>query len=148
MPGGDCRVGAMMNDPLHDSSMTPPPSGMVKPSEGGLVTLVMDLSGMENISVAVPTDEWRNLISGYKLMPAHERAGIKESIRRGVKVSPFPTDGQTLMDEKLQRRCDTFVTDCILLAAMAEVLGKDTFAGTALKAVTVQAGNAVKGKLN
>lgn len=76
------------------------------------------------LMLAMPRSEWLKLVSDFVKMPADERQRMGVSIRDAVAESPFPTDGEAL-SPKLQRKCDVFVNDCILLAALAEALDSD-----------------------
>ncbi len=74
------------------------------------------------LMLAMPRAEWLKLVSDFVRMPADERQRMGVSIRDAVAESPFPTDGDALTPA-LQRKCDVFVNDCILVAALAEALG-------------------------
>ncbi len=74
------------------------------------------------LMLAMPRSEWLKLVSDFVRMPADERQRMGVSIRDAVAESPFPEDGEPLTP-KLQRKCDVFVNDCILVAALAEALG-------------------------
>ncbi|RYG59076.1 MAG: hypothetical protein EON60_11515 [Alphaproteobacteria bacterium] len=74
------------------------------------------------LMLAMPRAEWLKLVSDFVRMPADERQRMGVSIRDAVAESPFPAEADA-MTPKLQRKCDVFVNDCILVAALAEALG-------------------------
>ncbi|PZP40391.1 MAG: hypothetical protein DI585_00985 [Pseudomonas fluorescens] len=85
-----------------------------------MVTLrvTLNVAGQE-LALGLPRNEWLKLVSDFVRMPADERQRMGVSIREATAASPFPADGEPLTP-RLQRKCDTFVNDCILLAALAE----------------------------
>ena len=74
------------------------------------------------LMLAMPRAEWLKLVSDFVRMPADERQRMGVSIREAVAESPFPPEGEAFTP-KIQRKCDVFVNDCILVAALAEALG-------------------------
>lgn len=126
----------------------PAPTTSVAFDESQMVTVHMHLQhpGHE-LSLAVPRVEWTKLVSDFTKMRADERQRVGASIRQAVAVDPFPTDG-TPLDAKLQEVCDIFVNDCILLAALAEVVGPRVLTETAVDRYKLVHGNMVKPRLN
>ncbi len=105
-----------------------------------MVTLRMRLNvdGQE-LALGMPRNEWLKLVSDFVRMPADERQRMGVSIRTATAESPFPGDGHVLSPRE-QRRCDTFVNDCILLAALAEATTARILLDTAVETFQVVPG--------
>ncbi|NBV54905.1 MAG: hypothetical protein EBR79_04235, partial [Proteobacteria bacterium] len=101
----------------------------------------------QNLALAMPQAEWQDLVQNFARMPADERQRIGNSIRSATAHNPFPTNGAPL-GSKQQKQCDTFVSDCILLAALAQATSTRVFLETALASFKLTHGNLVKPKLN
>jgi hypothetical protein len=99
------------------------------------------------LQLAIPNGEWVKLVSGFVKMPADERQRVGASIRAAVAVDPFPADGGPL-DADRQHACDTFVNDCILLAALAETVGPRVLTDTVVERYELVRGNRIKGRFN
>ncbi|MBI1309118.1 MAG: hypothetical protein GC129_04605 [Proteobacteria bacterium] len=113
-----------------------------------MVTLQMKLVVEGHaLTLALPEAEWRKLVRDFAHMPADERQRVGASICNATAQDPFPLDGQPL-DPKGQQKCDAFVSDCILLAALAETVGKRVLADTAVEGYQLVYGNLVKPRLN
>lgn len=107
---------------------------------GDMVTLRVRLNvAGQDLALAMPRSEWLKLVSDFVRMPADERQRMGVSIREATAVSPFPADGSVLTP-RLQRRCDVFVNDCILLAALAEATSPRILLDTAVEEVTLTPG--------
>lgn len=110
----------------------------------------LNVAGQE-LALGLPRSEWLKLVSDFVRMPADERQRMGVSIRMATAESPFPADGQMLRAPD-QRRCDVFVNDCILLAALAEATSPRIFLDTAVEEVTLTPGlpdlGSLKGALN
>ena len=120
-------------------------AGVLEPA---MVTLQVRLSSAEHeLALALPAQEWTKLVSDFKRMPVDERGRVGQSIRMAAAENPFPSDGRA-MDLKLQEKCDAFVSDCILLAALAEAVGGRVLLETAVDKYKISKGNLVKGRLN
>jgi hypothetical protein len=103
------------------SSLIPDESGSYMPD---MITVRLGLrQGSQQAALAVPKAEWLKLVSDFVKMPADERQRVGVSIREAVAVNPFPQDGSELTP-KMRRVCDTFMSDSLLLAALAEAVGK------------------------
>ena len=117
-----------------------------------MVTLRLRLNvpGQE-LALGMPRSEWLKLVSGFVRMPADERQRMGVSIREATAVSPFPALGDTLTPGQ-QSVCDTFVNDCILLAALAEATSERIFLDTAVETMALTPGlphlGSHKGALN
>lgn len=103
------------------------------------------------LALAVPRPEWLKLVSDFMKMPADERQRVGVSIREAVVDDPFPVDGSPVTPA-MQHKCDVFVNDCILLAALAETVGSRIMLDTAVETYKVVSGlpqmAARKGKMN
>lgn len=114
------------------------------------VRVRLNVPGQE-LALGLPRNEWLKLVSDFVRMPADERQRMGVSIREATAESPFPTEGE-LMTPRLQRRCDVFVNDCILLAALAEATTPRILLDTAVEEVTLAPGlpnlGGPKGALN
>jgi hypothetical protein len=103
------------------------------------------------LMLAMPRAEWLKLVSDFVKMPADERQRVGVSIREATAEDPFPTDGEVLTP-KQQRKCDVFVNDCILLAALAETVGERILLDTAVEGYKVVPGlpdlGRMKGRFN
>lgn len=119
---------------------------------GDMVTLRVRLNveGQE-LALGLPRSEWLKLVSDFVRMPADERQRMGVSIREATAESPFPAEGE-IMTPRLQRRCDVFVNDCILLAALAEATSPRIYLDTAVEEVRLTPGlpdlGGLKGALN
>lgn len=113
-----------------------------------MVTLnvVLHTAGHE-LTLAVPEVEWKELLNNFKRMQVDERQRVGVSIRNAVAQNPFPLEPRAMMPSE-QERCDAFVSDCILVAALAEVAGKRVLEDTAVGSYTVTRGNLVKPRFN
>lgn len=113
-----------------------------------MVTLQVRLHCAEHeLALALPSHEWVKLVSDFKRMPVDERGRLGDSIRMAAAENPFPRDGSA-MDLKTQEKCDIFVSDCVLLAALAEAVGPRVLMETAVDNYRIMKGNMVKGRLN
>jgi hypothetical protein len=105
------------------------------PDMGDDVNLSRVLAGLDMLTVrmtlrqaghelmlAMPRAEWLKLVSDFVKMPADERQRVGVSIREATAVDPFPVDGSPVA-AKDQPKCDVFLNDCVLLAALSEALG-------------------------
>lgn len=128
------------------NSDTPMPSAAF--AELPMVTLKMSLihAGHE-LALALPEVEWTNLVSNFVKMPADERQRVGASIRHATSEDPFPMDGSPVGPAD-QEKCDVFVSDCILLAALAEASGKRVLTETVVDKYQIVRGNLVKGHFN
>lgn len=113
-----------------------------------MITLRMSLvhAGHE-LALALPEVEWTNLVSHFVRMPADERQRVGAGIRMATSQDPFPMDGSPVLP-KDQEKCDTFVSDCILLAALAEATGKRALSETVVDQYQIIRGNLVKQRLH
>lgn len=91
------------------------------------------------LSVGLPKAEWLKLVSDFVKMPADERQRLGVSIRDAVAASPFPADGEPVTP-KLRRQCDTFMNDSLLLAALAETVGKRILLDTVVEDYAILSG--------
>jgi hypothetical protein len=99
------------------------------------------------VALAVARPEWLGLISHFTRMPADERMRVGHSIQTAVARNPFPEDG-TVLSQAQQAQCDSFISDCVLLAALAEATTSRVLQGTAVAAYKISRGNAIKAKLH
>ena len=119
---------------------------------GDMLTLRvrLNVAGQE-LALGLPRSEWLKLVSDFVRMPADERQRMGVSIREATAASPFPAEGG-LLTPRQQRRCDVFVNDCILLAALAEATSPRILLDTAVEEVTLAPGlpslGGPKGALN
>jgi hypothetical protein len=115
-----------------------------------MLTLILDLNGDKDgpgLTLALPKAEWLGLVSNFTRMPPLERTRVGHSIQAATAHNPFPKNGQALSPTE-QQACDTFVSDCVLLAALAEATSTRVLQGTAVATYSLKAGNAVKAQLN
>lgn len=115
-----------------------------------MLTLTLDLTGEAGgpgLALALPKAEWLGLVSNFTRMPPLERTRVGHSIQAATAQNPFPTHGEALSPAQ-QQACDTFVSDCVLLAALAEATSVRVLQGTAVATYSLKAGNAVKAQLN
>jgi hypothetical protein len=116
--------------------------------ESQMVTVHMQLHAAgHELALAVPHLEWTKLVSDFVKMPADERQRVGSSIRSATAESPFPEDGHGLSAAE-QEKCDAFVNDCILLAALAEAVGPRVLTETAVEKYSVAKGFSLKQRLN
>lgn len=110
------------------------------PHAADMITLTVQLAhpGHE-LMLSMPRAEWLKLVSDFVKMPADERQRVGVSIRDATAMDPFPVDGEVLTP-KQQRKCDVFVNDCILLAALAEAVGGRILLDTTVEAYKVTSG--------
>lgn len=85
------------------------------------VRMTLRQAGHE-LMLAMPRAEWLKLVSDFVKMPADERQRVGVSIREATAEDPFPVDGSPVAPQD-QPKCDVFLNDCVLLAALAESLG-------------------------
>lgn len=117
-------------------------------AEPPMVTLRMNLTHAgHELALAVPEIEWTNLVNNFVKMPADERQRVGASIRHATSQDPFPEDGSPVGPQD-QERCDAFVSDCILLAALAEATGERALTETVVDKYQIIRGNLVKNRLN
>jgi hypothetical protein len=131
---------------------SPLASGSPLLAPASMVTLRITLVSVgsapgQELALALPQPEWTKLISDFIKMPADERQRVGSSIRQATAHSPFPASGNPLSPQQ-QEQCDAFVSDCILLSALAEVNGPRMLQGTAMHTYTVLTGNHIKTRLN
>lgn len=118
------------------------------PFELPMVTVEFVLADpSHSVAVVVPAPEWEKLVSGFKHMPVDERQRFGSSIRSATASDPFPANGMP-MDVARQEVCDTFISDCILLAALAEAAGARVLTETTVDSYRVVRGNAAKQGFN
>lgn len=109
-----------------------------------MLTLLVTLQGQgHQLALAVAKPEWLGLVSHFTRMPPLERTRVGHSIQAATAHSPFPADGAALSPAEAAA-CDTFVGDCVLLAALAEATSPRVLQGTALASYRLQAGNSAK----
>jgi hypothetical protein len=111
------------------------------------VTLHGDGAAAPELGLAVTKPEWLGLVSHFTRMPADERARVGHSIQAALAHSPFPAHGGALSRAE-QAACDTFVSDCVLLAALAEATTPRVLNGTAIATYRLNRGNQVKARLH
>jgi hypothetical protein len=99
------------------------------------------------LALAVAKPEWLGLVSNFTRMPPVERTRVGHSIQAATQHNPFPENG-TAFSPAEEQACDSFVSDCVLLAALAEATSMRVLEGTAVATYKVQAGNAIKARLN
>jgi hypothetical protein len=80
-------------------------------------------------------------------MPADERARVGMSIREALAEVP-PAIEMTEPNPKAHHRWDSFMGDCVLLAALAETTTARVLEGTVLASYKVVRGNRVKGQMH
>jgi hypothetical protein len=115
-----------------------------------MLTLTLKLHGDEGgqgLTLALPKAEWLGLVSNFTRMPPLERTRVGHSIQAATAHNPFPENGQ-LLSPREEQACDTFVSDCVLLAALAEATTARVLHGTAVATYGLKAGNTVKAQLN
>lgn len=121
--------------------------------QGAMVTLGVKLhphapmAAPFTLSLLLPDTEWRKLVADFGAMPADERQRVGANIRAAVTNNPFPADGGTV-PPRLQKTCDDFVNDCVLLAALAESVGPRVLAETAVESYTLLHGNQIRATMN
>ena len=141
------RALSLAYPPMPQLAPHAPPHASVMPE---MLTLSIDLHGEETgqqLALAVAKPEWLGLVSNFVRMPADERMRVGRSIQAAVARSPFPPEGMALSPAD-QRACDSFVGDCVLLAALAEATSARVLHGTAVAAYKISRGNAVKAQLH
>jgi hypothetical protein len=111
------------------------------------ITLHSDDQDNPKLALALTKPEWLGLMSHFTRMPADERTRVGMSIRAGLEHNPFPTDGRSLNAAE-QQACDRFISDCVLLAALAEATTPRVLEGTALVGYYLARGNRVKEHLH
>lgn len=126
---------------------TPTTSSSTPTLPANMVTLHITLHSQQNLALAMPETEWKDLVQNFARMPADERQRIGHSIRSATAHNPFPQNGEPLTPAQ-QQECDTFVSDCILLVALAQATSPRVFLETALQSFQLTHGNLVKPKLN
>ncbi len=115
-----------------------------------MLTLALTLhsqTGNQGLALALPKAEWLGLVSNFTRMPPLERTRVGHSIQAATAQNPFPVDGSPLTPAQ-QQVCDTFISDCMLLAALAEATSARVLQGTTVASYQLQHGNAVKAQLN
>jgi hypothetical protein len=112
-----------------------------------MLTVTLTLDNAQQLGVALPTAEWERLVADFAAMPAPERSALTASLRASATHNPFPTDGEGLTAQQ-QATCDTFVNDCLLLAALAEAVGERALLETAISTYVVQRGPLPRGALH
>ena len=133
--------------PMPQLAPHTPPLPSVIPE---MLTLMVDLhseEGGQQLALAVAKPEWLGLVSNFVRMPADERMRVGHSIQAALARSPFPAEGMALSPAD-QHACDSFVGDCVLLAALAEATTMRVLQGTAVAAYKISHGNAVKAQLH
>jgi hypothetical protein len=139
---------------MHDTSHTPLlaySNSLTDLAAADMVTLTLSIHPENRLALAMPATEWQGLVANFARMPVLERTRMGHSIRAAVATSPFPDEG-TLTHDQLtpaqQQACDTFVTDCMLLAALAEATTTRVLVETAVTSYHISKGNTVKHRLN
>lgn len=126
---------AKKNQPIEEQAF----AGAMAAADMVTVKISLTQPGHE-LMLAMPRAEWLKLVSDFVRMPADERQRMGVSIRDAVAESPFPAENEPI-PPKLQRKCDVFVNDCILVAALAEALGSTrVLLETAVDHYTVMSG--------
>lgn len=99
------------------------------------------------LALALAKPEWLGLMSHFTRMPADERARVGHSIREALaEVPPFVEMSDA--NPTAHHRWDSFMGDCVLLAALAETTSARVLEGTVLVSYKVVRGNAVKAQLH
>jgi|GEM_PF-5790336 len=102
--------------------------------------------GGHELQLALPSAAWLQLVSSFTRMPADDRQRVGSGIRAAVAVDPFPAEGG--MTGAKAEVCDAFANDCVLLAALAEVVGDRVLADTAVEVYKLSAMSRLKQRLN
>jgi len=113
----------------------------------GMLTVTLTLDNAQQLGVALPTVEWERLVADFSAMPTTERSTLTASLRASATHNPFPAEGISLTAQQ-QTACDTFVSDCLLLAALAEAVGERALLDTAISTYVVQRGPLPRGALH
>jgi hypothetical protein len=112
-----------------------------------MLTVTLTLDNAQQLGVALPTVEWERLVADFSAMPTTERSTLTASLRASVTHNPFPAQGTNLTAQQ-QAACDTFVSDCLLLAALAQAVGERALLDTAISTYVVQRGPLPRGALH
>jgi hypothetical protein len=113
-----------------------------------MLTLVVTLQeANQQLALAVAKPEWLGLVSHFTRMPPLERTRVGHSIQAATSRSPFPTDGAA-PSHNMAAACETFVSDCVLLAALAEATSPRVLQGTAMRGYQLQIGNNIRQHLH
>lgn len=137
---------------MPENTPSTPRTAMPTPAPAAeMVTLTLHVQPENQLAVAMPAAEWKGLVENFARMPVIERTQMGHSIRNAVATNPFPENMPTSphqLSAAQQQACDTFVTDCMLLAALAEATNQRVLAETALHGYHLSRGNTVKHRLN
>lgn len=147
-PAGGGETGCDRVPPMSTNLSQESLTTLAALGDAPMITLRMSLlhAGHE-LALALPEVEWTTLVSNFVKMPADERQRLGASIRHATSQDPFPMDGSPV-HPKDQEKCDVFVSDCILLAALAEAAGKRVLTETVVDKYQIVRGNLVKHRLN
>ena len=129
---------------------TSPNAAASAPNHGralAMLTVTLTLDNAQQLGVALPAAEWERLVADFTAMPTPERSALTASLRASATRNPFPADGASLSAHQ-QAACDTFVNDCLLLAALAEAVGERALLETAISTYVVQRGPLPRGALH
>ncbi len=134
----------MHNGLTNGVSQAPQPNGGVS-----MLTLLLTLQGEsgQQIALALSKPEWLGLVSNFTRMPPLERTRVGHSIQAATAQNPFPAHGAAPSPAE-EVACDAFVSDCLLLAALAEATTDRVLQGTSVASYRVNAGNQVRAQLN
>lgn len=133
---------------MRDVALTSASSSGIPMPELPMISLQVFLSVQEhNLTLLMPESEWTKLVNDFKRMPVDERQRFGNSIRNATAHDPFPVDGASLSPHQ-QEVCDVFVSDCVLLAALAEVSGPRVLLETAVDSYRIVRGNLAKQGFN
>jgi hypothetical protein len=99
------------------------------------------------LALALAKPEWLGLMSHFTRMPADERARVGSSIREALAQIP-PVVAMSDSNPEAHHRWDSFMGDCVLLAALAETTSVRVLEGTVLASYKVVRGNTVKGQMH
>jgi len=118
------------------------------PGPEAMLTLLVTLQGAgQQLALAVAKPEWLGLVSHFTRMPPVERTRVGHSIQAATAHNPFPVNDEPL-SPKQAALCETFVGDCVLLAALAEATTPRVLEGTALATYRLQNGNAARAQFH
>ena len=123
-------------------------------ANGEMLTLEIELSPESapeaegaKLALALAKPEWLGLMSHFTRMPADERARVGMSIRAALAHVPPMIEAHSA-DMAAHHRWDSFMGDCVLLAALAEATNARVLEGTVLHTYKLVRGNIIKNHMH
>ncbi|MFN7163066.1 MAG: hypothetical protein ACK5VJ_00890 [Pseudomonadota bacterium] len=120
-----------------------------------MLTLEISLSHLHapeaegtKLALALAKPEWLGLMSHFTRMPADERARVGMSIREALAHVPPMVEDAGEASRSAHHAWDSFMGDCVLLAALAETTTARVLEGTVLAGYRVVRGNTVKSQMH